>query len=76
MSVTMVVLSSSSRGLLDMDEVPGVAETGNKAWLLFRRLPYSDVKSYLIAACTHAHIVTFVAASTRNSLNVCFLQSV
>lgn len=27
-SVTMVVLSSSSRGLLDMEEVPGVAETG------------------------------------------------
>lgn len=26
-SVTMVVLSSSSRGLLDMEEVPGVAET-------------------------------------------------
>lgn len=31
MSVTILVLSSSSRGLLDMEEVPGVAETGANA---------------------------------------------
>lgn len=34
-SGTMVVLSSSSRGLLDIEEVPGVAETGDDAWLLY-----------------------------------------
>lgn len=41
-SVTMVALSSSSRGLLDMEEVPGVAETRDEAWVLFTLLPDTD----------------------------------
>ncbi len=43
-SVTMVALSSSSRGLLDMEEVPGVAETSDKARVLFRLPPATKCK--------------------------------
>lgn len=43
-SVTMVVLSSSSRGLFDIEEVPGVAETKDEAWVLFRYLPDTESK--------------------------------
>ncbi len=35
-SVTVAALSSSSRGLLDIEEVPGVAETRHEEWVLFR----------------------------------------